>query len=45
MKRSFYCWYNREEDDWEVLEPETENEDELSAEKYYRHPFEGCWLK
>jgi hypothetical protein len=28
-----YCWYNREEDDWEVLEPETENEDELSAEK------------
>jgi hypothetical protein len=28
-----YCWYNREEDDWEVLEPETENEDDLSAEK------------
>ena len=28
-----YCWYNREENDWDVLEPETENEDELSAEK------------
>ena len=28
-----YCWYNREEDDWDVLEPETENEDDLSAEK------------
>ena len=27
-----YCWYNREED-WDILEPETENTDDLSPEQ------------
>jgi len=28
-----YCWYNREEEDWDILEPETENTDDLSPEQ------------
>ena len=26
-----FCWYNREAKDWDILEPETENEIELNA--------------
>jgi len=28
-----YCWYNREEEDWDILEPETENTEDLSPEQ------------
>ena len=28
-----FCWYNREEEDWDILEPETENTDDLSPEQ------------
>ena len=28
-----YCWYNRDEDEWDILEPETENEAALNPEK------------
>jgi hypothetical protein len=27
-----YCWYNRDEDEWDILEPETENEEALNPE-------------
>ena len=28
-----YCWYNREDDEWDFLEPQTDNDDELGPEK------------
>lgn len=28
-----FCWYDRSEDQWEVLEPETDNHEDLSTER------------